>query len=118
MLKFQDSILEESTKNDGLWILAKGIGLDKILSSLVSQYVEQKLLVIILNLHPSKLDFDTSRNFSYITSDYPSKQRFVFIELSRKLFLIHLNLKNLERLYTCKVVFFLLQIEYSWLISY
>lgn len=85
MLKFQETILEESLKNDGLWILAKGIGLNKILSSLISQYVTQKLLVIVLNLHPSKLDFDTSRKFSYITSDFPSKQRymkFFFFEIS------------------------------------
>lgn len=77
LLKFQEKILKESLETpNGLWILAKGIGLKRIMSALLLHLAKnEKLLVVALNVNPALLSNETLRKSVYVTSDILSKQR-------------------------------------------
>jgi hypothetical protein len=80
LLKFQEMILQEALNTqsrNGLWILAKGIGLKRILCSLLAHYVKNaKLLVIVLNVNPTLLPDERLRKCVYVTSEFLAKQRY------------------------------------------
>lgn len=69
-LPYQKAILEEAKSQDGLWILAKGLGILEILNNLVETYEEHKNLVVVLNVLPSDLGPVTSRKHVQIDAEY------------------------------------------------
>jgi DNA excision repair protein ERCC-4 len=103
MLKFHQEIVSQCLRFDGLWILARGLGVFEIIENLLSQLVNPEnnnakpdknsnnttsspknsdsLLppprgnIIVLNLHPECLPNASPRKYPYVNSEYNAQQR-------------------------------------------
>ncbi|KAM3586780.1 DNA repair protein RAD16 [Umbelopsis sp. WA50703] len=76
-LGFQREILTEIVAEDGLLILARGLGLRKILCSLLKLYTDESHLVLLVNSSPAE---DTAINDELACMGVPAHQQMKIIE--------------------------------------
>ena len=76
-LGFQREILNEIVAEDGLLILARGLGLRKVLCSLLKMYTDNSHLVLLINSTPAD---DTAINDELACMGVPAEKQMKIIE--------------------------------------
>jgi hypothetical protein len=112
MLKYQEEILTQCLKFDGLWVLAPGLGVLEVIENLLIRLAcPQKSTnhiplsmknssnekneskndvsstahrgnIIVLNLHPEHLPNTSPRQHIYVNAEYNAQQRYSKIQLT------------------------------------
>eukprot|EP00037_Helgoeca_nana_P030003 m.366387 g.366387 ORF g.366387 m.366387 type:complete len:942 (-) comp28094_c0_seq2:1702-4527(-) len=57
LLQFQDDGLTELMMDDGLTVIARGMGIDRLILNLLQLYCDPSMLVLVINFSPADLSF-------------------------------------------------------------